>query len=1036
MRKKLLSVRYIFMVAFLVISEVSAGTTGKIAGRITDAQTGEALPGVNVVIEGMMLGAATDGDGYYTILNVPPGTYQLKATYIGYTAVVAKNTVVNIDLTTKVNFTMKPEVMGLETILVEAKRPVVVKDISNSTTNISAEMADALPVTNINQVLALQAGIESGRDGPIIRGGSARQTLYLINGFSANDERSNIPYTSKNITNLKEIQVQTGGFNAEYGDLRSGLVNLITKDGNVKHYTISFNGQIRDIKYLGSARKNFGPSIYDKYSYFNRPYLDPDVMWTGTANGAWDDYMQRQYPKFEGWNAVSEATMQDDNPNNDLTPEGAKRLYEWQHRRQGDITEPDYVIDASLGGPDPISAFIPSLKKYKSRFYLTYYKNKDMFIFPLSRKSYTENQTQLKYSINPSSSTKIVANGLYGEVYSVSPYSWTTTPTGRLLVSQSEIANLLNSSSGSSVLYMPGYYSPGTIFRSMLGVKLTHTLSPNTFLEAGLQYKKSKYHTFQMATRDTTRKYQPVPGYFVDEAPFGYWGHGVAGVNGMSMGGWMNLGRDKSKNSTVTFNLDVSSQITTRNQIKTGVRIIYNNYDINSSTYSPSMSTWTRSMIYNVHPYRVGLYAQDKIEFEGFIANVGARIDYSNANARKSKLSDYDKYLSAGYGDLIEKEVPGEKSKAQLVVSPRLGVSHPITENSKLYFNYGHFYTEPVSSYRFRLQRESNGMVTYIGNPDMKLEKTVAYELGFEQNLFNTFLFKVAAYYKDVNDQPGWVHYQNIKGSVSYYRMENRNYEDIRGLEITLRKRSGRWVSGFINYTYDVHTSGYFGLGQYYEDPTQQREYLRLNPYQSKPRPQPYARMNLNFRTPVDFGPQWNGLGVINNWNLSILAYWRSGSYYTYNPYNKPGVLYNTQWRDYHNVDFRLSKTFQLKSFGLNYDVQFFLDVTNAFNVKYMSWAGFSDRYDREDYLRSLNFSWEEGVEHGNDKIGDYRPVGVAYDPLEPNPDNDPGIAARNKKRKESKSYIDMPNIKAFTFLNPRNVMVGLKINLALPGFD
>jgi len=1029
---------FLFVCFFLLLAAatLSAGTTGKIAGQVTDAQTGEALAGVNITVKGTALGASTDLDGHYIILNVPAGRYTVRAEFIGYATLISKDVIVKFDLTTPLNFSLKQEIIGGETIVVQAKRSIVVKDISNSQMSLGPQMVEALPVTNVEQALVLQAGIQSGRDGIIIRGGSARQTLYLINGFSVNDERSNIPYTPKNITNLKEVQVQTGGFNAEYGDLRSGLVNMVTREGSSKHYNLRFIGNLRDIGFLGQAKKNFGPSIYDKYSYFNRPHLDPAVMWTGTTNGAWDDYMQRQYPKFEGWNTISERSLQDDNPNNDLTPEGAKRLYEWQHRRRGDIHQPDYVIDASFGGPDPILSLSPNLKKLNPRFYLTYYKNKKMFIFPLSRDSRTENQTQLKYTLNFSPSSKLTMNGLYGEVFSVCPYSWTTTPTGRLLSSQSEVAGLINSSSGSSVLYMPDYYSPGSIYRSIFGAKLTHTVSPTTFFEASLEYKKSHYRAFQAATRDTSKKIEPVPGYYTDEAPYGYWGYGVSGVDGMSMGGWMNLGRDNSTNSTYSLTFDLSSQVNMHNLLKTGFKMVYNDFDINSSTYSPSMGTWTRSMIYCVHPYRLGFYAQDKLEYQGFIANVGVRLDYSDANTRKYELSPYDKYLAAGYGNRIEEEVPSQSSKGRLTISPRLGVSHPITENSKLYFNYGHFYTQPASSYRFRLQRESDGMVTYLGNPDMKPERTIAYELGYEQNIINIFLLKAAAYYKDITDQPGWVSYTNLNKSVQYRRMENRNYEDIRGLELTLRKQTGRWVSGFINYTYDVHTSGYFGLGSYYENPNDQREYLRLNPYQSKPRPQPYARANVHFHTPQDFGPRWGNIGPANNWDLSILAYWHAGSYYTYNPYNKPGVLYNTKWRDYHNVDLRFSKTFKMNKRGFRYDIQLFMDVRNVFNYKYMSWAGFSDRYDREDYLRSLNFSWESGVEHGSDKIGDYRPVGVAYDPLEANPNNDPAIAARNKKRKESKSYIDMPNFKALTFLNPRDIIFGIKINLPFPGFE
>ena len=104
------------------------------------------------------------------------------------------------------------------------------------------------------------------------------------------------------------------------------------------------------------------------------------------------------------------------------------------------------------------------------------------------------------------------------------------------------------------------------------------------------------------------------------------------------------------------------------------------------------------------------------------------------------------------------------------------------------------------------------------------------------------------------------------------------------------------------------------------------------------------------------------------------------------------------------------------------------MDIENLFNYKYMSEAGFADIYDRDSYLESLNFSWETGVQKGNDRVGDYRPVGVAYDPLESNPANDSDIKARNDKRKENKSYIDMPNITSLTFLNPRRFTFGLKI--------
>ena len=103
---------------------------------------------------------------------------------------------------------------------------------------------------------------------------------------------------------------------------------------------------------------------------------------------------------------------------------------------------------------------------------------------------------------------------------------------------------------------------------------------------------------------------------------------------------------------------------------------------------------------------------------------------------------------------------------------------------------------------------------------------------------------------------------------------------------------------------------------------------------------------------------------------------------------------------------------------------------TNVFNTKYLSRAGFVDSYDYQDYLASLNFDWETGDQKGNDRIGDYRPADVAYEPLEPNPENDPAITEANNRRKESKSYINMPNNMSMAFLNPRYYRFGIRINL------
>ena len=660
----------------------------------------------------------------------------------------------------------------------------------------------------------------------------------------------------------------------------------------------------------------------------------------------------------------------------------------------------------------------------KLRFHFSYFSRQNVFVFPLSRDSYNDDVANLKLTSNLSDKMKLTLMGLVGKTQSTSPYNWKTTPTGYVLENTFSVADLTNSSSGDAVLFMPGFFSPTDINRTMFGIKINHMLNTDMFYDFTIQYIQNEYNTFQLAERDTSRTNEIIPGYFADEAPYGYWGHSVTGIDGMILGGWMNLGRDQSVNSTTMLKFDLTNQLNLRHQVKTGFQIVVNNYDIKSFTENPSMNTWNRSLEYTATPIRAGFYVQDKLEYEGFIANAGIRFDYIDANSVNYVLEDYDEFYEQGNGDLIENEAPAEDSKSTLKVSPRLGISHPITESSKLYFNYGHFQSEPASSYRFRIQRESNGLVTHIGNPNMIFEQTIAYELGYSQS-WKEYLFNISTYYKDVTDEPNWVYYGNMGRSISYKKAMNNEYEDIRGVEVTLNKKSGKWITGFINYTYMARSYGYFGLTNYYQDPQEQQEYLQLNPYQERPHPLPYWRGNLQFTIPDNYGPLVHGLfRPLGGWKLNILGSYNTGTYATYNPNSIPGVVDNIQWKDRYNVDLKFSKLVTFKSVK----AKIFIDISNALNSKFMSSAGFSDYYDYLDYIQSLNFSWEDGVEKGSDRVGVFRDWNIEYDPLEHNPENSPEIKARNDERKKTKSYIDMPNIKAFTFLNPIKITFGFTL--------
>ena len=992
----------------LISNFISASTNGNVYGKVFNAENDSPLVGANVIITNNNIGTATDYKGLFNIINILPGNYTLRISMIGFADYEIKDLIISMNRTTYVEIGLTSDTIKYEAIIVQAERPLVKRDVSASVLNIQDETIQSLPANNLENIISLQAGVI----GMSIRGGEPSQTALFIDGFRFNDERSNHPFTTININTIKEIHLQTGGFNAEYGNIRSGIINIITIDGSEKNYQASLSLWQSD-----KAPKHFGKSLYDKSSYFLRPYLDDDVCWTGTNNGVWDNYTERQYPSFVGWNSISLSSMNDSDPSNDLTPTAAQKIFKWQHRRKGTNRLSDYSRDLLISGPLP-------MKSKNFVFSLSHTETQNVFIIPLSKDSYNSSSTVFKLTGKIRETVRMSISSLYGIVSSVSPYDWKVTPTGLLLNGSSDVAELINGSTGNSIIFMPGYYSPTEIYRYALGLKINHILSEKMFYEVILQQMGNQYNTYQSSTRDTTKNNMVVNGFYFDEAPFGYWGHSETSIDGMNIGGWMNLGRDKSSNVTSFIRLDLTKVLNKHHQIKTGFEYVINDYHINSSTVNPSMETWNREMSYYVSPSRNAIYIQDKIDHNGVIANIGFRVESTTPNTNWYDLEPYDKNLSQGEGSNLEKQASTYGVNKNYYISPRLGISHPITENSKLYFNYGHFYSEPESSFRFRIQREYNGLVTHLGNPGLLNERTIAYEIGYAHS-WNGLLLNMAAYYKDVTDQVGWIYFEDVRGSVSYSLAGNNNYADIRGLELTISKPRKKWISGFINYTYMVNSTGYFGYTHNYQDPNKMRQYLQLNPYLEKPKPQPFARINLDFKSPGNFGPGFSGIHPLGSISLSLLYTYQAGAFDTYNPNNIPGIQNNIQWKDNYNVDLRLIKRL---SIGRN-QIEFFLDVTNALNIKTLSPAGFSDYIDYIDYLESLKFNWEDGTEHGNDRVGEFRNWSILYDPLESNPNNDPLISKRNEVRRKNKSYIDMPNLRGLSYLDPRKISAGIRYN-------
>jgi len=940
---------------------------------------------------------------------------------VGYAASIFTDVRVNIDQTTDVNFKLSSNAFQTEEVVVIATTPIVQKDVSSSRVNLNVEEIQNLPVSSISGVIGLQAGVRSGLE---IRGGAADQTAFLVNGVTLRDERDNSPFTGISYSAIDEVQIQTGGFNAEYGNVRSGLVNVVTKEGNRDRYTFSLIS-----RYSGASQKHFGMSAHDPNSYWIRPFVDPQVAWFGTeaidpvsGQPVWDTYTQQQYPQFDGWVAIAEQTLLDDDPTNDLTPEQAQQIFLWQHRRITDIQDPDYEIDGSFGGPVPFGQALGNL-----RFFASYRQTQSMYVVPLSRNGVNDWVGQLKLTSDIGEGKKVMIQGLLSQVKGTNDNN---AGVAGIFRSPESIGAVMNRVSYIDArIFATDYWAPSTIDYTSFGGKFTNVINPTTLYEVSVSTFRSEYNTNPGRARDTSKIYN-VGGIFVDEAPFGYADYPSTGINGLRMGVGFSNSRDSSIVSVYNAKVDFQSQIDKINNIKTGIEINYTDNRVNYASVDKFLPSGRSRSVWSNFPIRGAFYVQDKLEFEGMVANVGVRLDYSDPQGEWYEYDPYTKAFASENSlglDTLLKKVSVDK---QLDVSPRVGISFPISIDSKLYFNYGHFRQMPTPENLFLLRRFSdNNAVTRIANPNNPLPRTVSYELGYEQNIFDELLLRVAGYYKDVSLQSRLVTFISRDNKVSYSRTEPNNYQDVRGFELTLTKNRGNWIQGFINYTYDVRSSGNFGFGTYYESASLQRNYeaTTTSVYQEKPLPRPFANANIDLFTPSDFGPKFGSLSLLGDFRFSFVASWTSGRYVTWAGGGSiPGVENNLQWSEYYNVDLRISKSFKF----MGVDLQIFADISNLLNYKYMTDYGFVDAPDYLAYMKSLHLPAEKFDERfgytnipGDDRPGDYRTG--PYIPWDEN-----ASESQKDEWRKNKSYIDMPNQEFFTFLNPRDIFWGLKLSI------
>ncbi|NOZ74751.1 MAG: TonB-dependent receptor [FCB group bacterium] len=733
----------------LGLAVLVAGTTGKITGTVTDQSTGEPLVGVNVMVDGSAFGAATDARGVFTILQVPPGQVNIQASMIGYRTVRLTGIRIQIDLTTRVNIQMEREAIGMGDITVTADRPLIQPDVTYSQENISTEEIEALPVEEFEDLVSLQAGVVMGAGGGIhIRGGRSSEISYLVDGIQVSD-----PYSAGigvEIENnaIQELQIISGTFNAEYGQAMSGIINIVTKEGDYNHFGGRFQGNFGD--YFTSDTRLYsreintidwlslqdfqgsveGPLWPGKASYFlSGRYKTDDGFYYGT---------RRYYPDSYSW-SDSLKSFKFVKPGDDkVIPMSWSKQLSWQGK-----------VNVK-----PFSRTKLSFNVMGSRTEYQVYSHKFKYNPDGRYHYYRQNQTvylKLDQSLSPTS--YILASMSLGNNANQN-YVYKNPVDDRYNVDPSVF------SEASGYNFYIGGYQMGHYNRSSrvwtAKLEYLNQITDLHQLRAGFESRKTTidYKRFSVLYNQNTG-YQPeIP----EDHTVNYDAYSRTPKE------WSAYAQDKVEYGDLVLNL--------------GVR--YDVFDPRWKTLSDPADPNYRNPLKPINQY-VDLNGDGTITPEEMIPD--------------NRKTDADR-LQYWY----------RTTPAKSQVSPRLAVAYPITDRGVLHFSYGHFFQIPPFTYLYLNPdfEVTPSLSTTMGNADLEPERTTQYEIGFQQQIGLNVGVDVTGFYKDIRNLLGTKIVDTFIAGDRYALYINRDYGNVRGVTASLTMRRIGNVSGALDYTYSV----------------------------------------------------------------------------------------------------------------------------------------------------------------------------------------------------------------------------------------
>jgi outer membrane receptor protein involved in Fe transport len=220
------------LVCLLGMTAAWSANFGKVSGRVVDKASGEPLPGANIIIQGSTLGAVSDTQGYFVVLQVPPGLYSVQAKVLGYAPMRIDQVVVATNRIATLAFALTQTSLVAEAVEIIGQRPVIEKDITATSRSVSDRDIAVMPTNTVSEVLQAQPGVVSS-GGLHIRGGRSGEITYYMDGIPLVDPLFTEINSSEIINRdaISEMQVISGTYSAEYGNSMSGIINITTKEG-------------------------------------------------------------------------------------------------------------------------------------------------------------------------------------------------------------------------------------------------------------------------------------------------------------------------------------------------------------------------------------------------------------------------------------------------------------------------------------------------------------------------------------------------------------------------------------------------------------------------------------------------------------------------------------------------------------------------------------------------------------------------------------------------------------------------------------